>query len=228
MTTAVETTWHKNSGMTEREIDLSNNHAGLTNRRRDHDRIARTPKHRRELLEARVAIAKRAKAIQADKKFKADMALAETAIEAAQREFTEANEPFIRLQKAKDGLHNCRSRRDGIENSHRAELIKLGRESDTHVDFVLADIIGELQIALDAAMGARTGPGIERTRATLKSALEVAMKMPYEFIGSWIRYEAILANLRALAQSRGSDAAASEQWNSADIFEPVELDGAGK
>jgi len=216
-----------NQGFSEREVSFDN-HFSLTSRRRDHDRLARTPARRKELLSKRVAIAKRAKAIEGDKEWHKNLALADDTIEAAKREYDEANAPFVRLRLAKEGVHNAHARRAGIENSHQRQLIDLGREADGFQDFELADIIGELQSAHDAAMSARTGPGIERARQTLKSALEMAVQLPYRFTGSFSRWESILDSLRRLAHSRGSEMENVEQWNSADIFEPVELDGAGK
>ena len=202
------------------------NYHQLSDQRREHERIARTPAHRKGLLEKRVAIAKRAKAILADPEWKKKLAVADSAIEAARKELTEAEKPFKRLEAAKAGLHNVQSARAGVEAGRRTALLTLSREADQSHDYVWSDVCAELQSALDAAMGSRSCT--EKVRENLKAALKTASELPYRFTGSWSRWESLLTSLRSLAQSRGGEAENSEKWDSPDIFGPVELDGAGR
>jgi hypothetical protein len=192
-------------------------HMQLSDQRREHNRIARTPAHRKELLEKRVAIAKRAKAILADPQWKKKLAVADSGIEAARKELTEAEKPFKRLEAAKAGLHNAESGRAAAEGGQRAALVSLGREADGFQDFVLGDICAELQIALDETMKSRSANAVG-DRARLQRALEVAAKLPYEFRGSWRKYEALLVGLKKLAESRGCEAMASPQWGDDDAI----------
>jgi len=183
----------------------------LSEQRREHNKLARTPKYRQELLEKRVEIAKRAKAVLADPQWKKKLAAADSAIEAARKELTEAEKPFKKLEAAKLGVRNAESAHNGVEADCRTALLNLSREADRFQDFVFSDICSELQIALDETMRSRSG-NAEGDRARLQRALEVATKLPYEFRGAWRKYEAILVDLKKLAESRGCEAMASPQW----------------
>jgi hypothetical protein len=211
------------TGLREREV----NFAQLTVDRRERNRTGRSPAVRKERFERRVLITKEARALQADPQHKKKLAAAEAAIVAAQKEYAAANEPFLRLEKAKAGMHNAEAARNGVEGTHRAALLALQRQADGLEDFLWSDVVAELQIALDEAFRSR-GANAEHAQKILKAALQTASELPYRFVGSFAKWDAILARLKRLAQSRGTEMLADEKWDALDFFEPVETDCAGR
>lgn len=193
-------------------------YTAMAEKRRDYNRTARSPEFRAKLFAVRVALAKRARAILADAKWAKRRAAAEDGILAAQKEFAKANEPFERLKKAQQGLYNAEAVRDAVERDLAATLKPLQSESEKHEDFLWSDLVGLLQSALDSAMNSR-GSNAEASRTVLKAALKTATQLPYKFTGGWTRWEFLLARLRHLADTRGTQMDKLEKWDSDDIYE---------
>lgn len=206
------------TGYRERTIEFG---AGseLKKQRQEHNRVARSPAVRRELLEKRVELTKRARALESDKEWHKKLAAAEAAIVAAKKEFDLANEPFKRLELAKAAVHNTVCAFSGVESAQKTALLALQREAERAEDFVWSDVVGELTIAHDEAMRSRSGPHIERARQTLKAALKTAAELPYRFTGTWAKWDGILTSLKRLASTRGSDFENTPKWDEDDVFD---------
>ena len=201
------------SGVRERTIVFGLD-SDLRKQRQEHNRVARSLAGRKERFGKRVAIALRAKTVIDDPKSKKQLAVAELGIVAAQKEFDLANAPFKRLEDAKLGMQNAEALHNAAEAGQRTALQNLQREADAAEDFILSEIANELQRALDEVMRiSQPGRDTENARKTLKAALVMISKLPYEFRGSWGKFEAVLVNLKKLAETRGMEAMVSPQWD---------------
>ena len=207
------------TGVRERTIEFGAD-SDLRKQRQEHNRLARSPKERAARFAKRVEIAKRAKAILADPAWQKKRAGAEVAIVAAQKEFDLANAPFKRLEDARLGMQNAEALRNAAEAGQRTALRDLGREADSSEDYILSETANELQRALDEVMRiSQPGRDTENARKVLKAAIALTAKLPYEFRGSWGKFEGVLVNLKKLAETRGMEAMASPQWDDEDFFE---------
>ena len=207
------------TGVLERTIEFG---AGseLRRQRQEHNRVARSLAGQKERFDKRVEIAKRAKAILADPAQKKRLAAAEVGIVAAKKEFDLANAPFKRLEDAKLGMQNAEALLAAAEAGQRTALQNLQREADAAEDYILSEVANELQRALDEVLRvSQPGRDTENARKTLKAALALTAKLPYEFRGSWGKFEGVLVNLKKLAETRGMEAMASPQWDDEDFFE---------
>jgi hypothetical protein len=207
------------SGVRERTIVFGLD-SDLARQRREKNRPARSLAGRKERFEKRVEIAKRAKAILADPQWKKKLAAADSAIEAARKELEEAEKPRKREEAARLGVQNADALRNSAEAGQRTALHDLQREADAAEDYILSEVANELQRALDEVMRvSQPGRNTESARKTLKAALVVISKLPYEFVGSWGKFEAILVNLKKLAETRGMEAMVIPQWDDGTVFE---------
>jgi len=207
------------SGVRERTIVFGLD-SDLRKQRQEHNRMARSLTERKARLVRRVEIAKKARAILADPAQKKRLAAAEAGIVAAQKEFDLANAPFKRLEDAKLGMQNAEALRNAAEAGQRTALQNLQREADAAEDYILSEVANELQRALDEQLRiCQPGRNTESARKTLKAALALTAKLPYEFRGSWGKFEGILVNLKKLAETRGMEAMASPQWDDGTVFE---------
>ena len=200
------------TGVLERTIEFG---AGseLRRQRQEHNRVARSLAGRKERFDKRVEIAKRAKAILADPEYQRKLGATEKGIAAARKELEEAEKPRKREEAAKLALWNAEAACNGIVSGHQTQLTALQREADAAEDYILSEVANELQRALDEVMRvSQPGRDTQNARKVLKAAIALTAKLPYEFRGSWRKYEGILVNLKKVAESRGCEAMASPQW----------------
>ena len=207
------------TGVRERTV-VFGAESDLRKQRQEYNRVARSLAGRKERFQKRVEIAKRAKAILADPAQKKRLAGAEAGIVAAQKEFDLANAPFKRLEDAKLGMQNAEALHNAAEAGQRTALQNLQREADAAEDYILCEVANELQRALDEVLRiSQPGRNTENARKTLKAALAMVSKLPYEFRGSWGKFEGILADLKKMAGTRGMEAMVSPQWDDDAVFE---------